>query len=39
MTFWHTVFAVVVGSAIYDFIHMVLFGNREGDDHDDDCPA
>lgn len=33
MTFWHTVFAIVVGSAIYDLLHMMLIGRPE--DYDD----
>lgn len=33
MTFWHTVLAVVLGHAIYDLMHMLLF--PEGPDDDD----
>lgn len=33
MSFWETVLAFVLASAIYDFLHMII--RPEGDDGDD----
>lgn len=34
MSFWHTVFAIVLGNAIYDFLHMLFLSDNEPEDPD-----